>query len=81
MIDLLLSDQFARYKKKELRAITEHIWNLMVAGKIEEAKGAIDMALLVCKYPTKISVSEEVKNRTEGIIKEFQSNFIRIHFD
>jgi hypothetical protein len=79
--ELFRSDEFAKYRKKELAMMTNHVWSLMMANRFEEAKGALEMALRVLKLPSELVNSDDIKLRMKEVMKEFQSNFIRQPLD
>lgn len=75
--ELFRSEEFAKYRKKELVMMTDHVWSLMMANRFEEAKGALEMALKVLKLPGELTSSDDIKLRMKEVMKEFQVNFIR----
>lgn len=54
----------------------------MLSGKVEEVKGALDMAMRMIKLPVKLS-PDKIKDAVSGMIEEdvndFHVRFIRSH--
>ena len=78
MQEMLMSEEFKKYRRKEFEKITKHIWQLMCSSKIEEAKGCLDIAHMLLKFPEEVSSGEGVKRRNNEMIREFQVMFLRI---
>lgn len=82
MQELLLSDEFRKYRKAQLAEIVAVIRPLMLSGKAEEVKGALDMAMRMIKLPVKLS-PDKIKDAVSGMIEEdvndFHVRFIRSH--
>lgn len=78
MHDLLIHDEFIRYRKKELEAMARHIWQLMCSDKFEQAKGAMDLASMIIHLPSKIDTSDDIKQKTKEMIRSFEAMFIKI---
>jgi hypothetical protein len=80
--ELLLSDEFRKYRKAQLAEIVAVIRPLMLSGKAEEVKGALDMAMRMIKLPVKLS-PDKIKDAVSGMIEEdvndFHVRFIRSH--
>ena len=82
MQETLLSDEFRKYRKAQLAEIVAVIRPLMLSGKVEEVKGALDMAMRMIKLPVKLS-PDKIKDAVSGMIEEdvndFHVRFIRSH--
>lgn len=87
MQELLLSNDFRRYRKLMISEIAIHIQSLL-NGSFEkttgfELKGAMDMARKIIRLPTSFTMAKELKDRikaeTMEDFKEFETKFIRSH--
>lgn len=86
MKDFLLTEDFKRYRKKQLEVIANHVtamlWN--AKGKdFKEIRGALDIARKIIQLPMEIVDGKEEKESMYVIIqsdiKEFETRFIRAH--
>ena len=84
MKEMLLSDDFARYRKKQIEAIVRHV-NLFSNPDLREIKGALDMARKLIQLPSMIyegddhNFFKEMDEKVKKDIKEFQVRFVRSH--
>ena len=86
MQELLLSDEFRKYRKAQLAEIVAVIRPLLMNGNIEEVKGALNMAMRLIKLPITIvtpfggkTAIENITAMIEEDIKDFHVRFIRSH--
>jgi hypothetical protein len=75
--ELFLSDDFNRYKVKEIQRMNQVILSFMNQGKFGEAQGALKMAQAVMRLPSEVSTDDSVKRKQDENIKTFASGFIR----
>ena len=83
MQDLLLSDEFKRYRKAQIMEVVNHVRPMLIDLSTAELKGALDMARKLIKLPVTFSLSEEIKDQIKDDIhedmKEFEIKFVRSH--
>ena len=87
MQDLLLSNEFRRYRKAQINEIVKFIRPMLLAPfdghTTAEIKGALDMARKLMKLPQTFPLSgdikERIRNEMHEDIKEFEVKFIRSH--
>lgn len=87
MQELLLSDEFKRYRKAQINEIAKYISSMFVSNFNEhsshEIKGALDMARKIIQLPTTFTLAQDMKQRIKAEIaedfKEFETKFIRSH--
>ena len=82
MQELLQSEEFRTYRKAQLTEIIAVIRPLLLAGKVEEVKGALDMAMRLIKLPVNLApdkIKENMKAMIEEDVKDFHVRFIRSH--
>jgi len=77
MHELITSDEFQRYFKKQLSMMAKFIWSRMKASQYQEAKGALDLARRVYKFPTELSNGDDIEQFIEGVIREFEVEFVK----
>jgi len=81
VIEFLLSDEFSRYRKKQIEAIVNHI-DLFSAVNVDEMKGKLDMARVLIQLPMNISDGKNkkaIEDKIKEDIKDFQVRFIKSH--
>jgi len=82
MQELLLSDDFRKYRKAQLAEIVSVIRPLLMNGNIEEVKGALNMAMRLIKLPMSLTsdkIKDSITAMIEEDIKDFHVRFIRSH--
>lgn len=84
MQELLLSDEFRRYRKAQVLEVVNHVRSMILSPEnTMELKGALDMARKLMKLPSTFTLSKEVKERIKAELledmKEFEVKFVRSH--
>lgn len=71
MKDLIFSDDFSRYRRRQIRLVAEHIKkNLFTGLNPERLLGSIDMAREMIRLPETIIESKEDKERLNKLVHE-----------
>ena len=87
MQDLLLSNEFRRYRKAQINEVVKFIKPMLLVPfdghTTAEIKGALDMARKLMQLPQTFPLPEDVKARIKDDMhedmKEFEVKFIRSH--
>ena len=87
MQELLLSDEFRRYRKAQINEVVKFIRPMLIAPfdghTTLQLKGALDMARKLMKLPDTFTLSKEIKERIKAELvedmKEFEVKFVRSH--
>ena len=84
MQDLLLSNEFRRYRKAQINEIVKFIKPMIISfDNAAEIKGALDMARKLMKLPETFPLSgdikERIRNEMHEDMKEFEVKYIRGH--
>jgi len=78
--ELLTSDEFERYRKQELKEMTNVIWKLLTQDS-ESARGAIELAIRLVNLPSKLNQDKAVKSKQQEVLDNFKLSFVRIDED
>ena len=85
MKELLLSDEFKRYRKAQINEIVSLTRGMMMEKDIspDKIKGAMDMAIKMIRLPEKVVKGEENKKilrlLVEEDMNEFHIRYVRSH--
>uniref|UniRef100_A0A6M3J157 Uncharacterized protein n=1 Tax=viral metagenome TaxID=1070528 RepID=A0A6M3J157_9ZZZZ len=79
MIEFLLSDEFSRYRKKQIEAIVKHI-DIFTNVNVDEMRGMLSMARILIKLPGNLTDGNKaIEDKIKEDIKDFQVRFIKSH--
>ena len=86
MQELLLSDDFRKYRKAQIKQIVDHVYPMLLSlEKYQpgEIKGAVDMARKLIKLPLEFNLSkgnkDNIREQIKQDMKEFEVKFVRSH--
>ncbi len=78
--ELFLSDDFNRYKVKEIERINQLILSFINQGKAAEAQGALKIAKAIMRLPSELSTDDGVRRKQDENVKIFMAGFIRENY-
>ena len=81
MHELIISDDFKRYHRKLIQHIAFYIWGQIRNSHYIEAKGAMELAQKIVKFPLEMSNGDDVKQFIMESIKEFEVAYIKAGLD
>ena len=70
MKDLIFSEDFARYRRKQIEAVAEYVKSNLFDADPRTMFGAIEMARRLVRLPEKICQSKEDKEKLNKLIHE-----------
>lgn len=76
--ELIESDEYKSFRKKQITAIGKHIYSLLEQGfgvaVAQELRGGMGMAREIINFPIKLTNDEELKTIIDQQIKEDMAN-------